>query len=144
MDVNPASTAERLDGWVDGNLDGEFDLSDAIMVLLPLIAELAGTDEDALDSNDSGSLNTTDAVFILNALFRRGSAPTEPFICKSSSRLAWRAFARPRADGFHSESLSESPQELEQPRTLRLEPLGGQRSWIPTTSFSASVSSLRA
>ena len=62
------------------NADGRFDLSDAVTALLYLFSALeARTCLDALDIDDNGAIQVTDAVFLLRFLFRGGSRPPPPF-----------------------------------------------------------------
>jgi hypothetical protein len=63
----------------DGNLDRVLDLSDAVRVLVHLFGGVSVSCEDALDTNDSGTLNVTDATIILNYLFKSGPIPASPF-----------------------------------------------------------------
>jgi hypothetical protein len=63
----------------DLNLDGRSDLSDAVMLLGALFLGQGPLDcPDAADSDDSGSVNITDAVFLLLHLFRGGEALPDP------------------------------------------------------------------
>jgi len=62
----------------DANLDYRIDISDGLKVLLHLFAGEPVTCLDALDTNDSGSLEITDAILLLDHLFRGGATPSEP------------------------------------------------------------------
>ena len=55
------------------------DVSDAIKLVLHLFGGLPVTCLDALDADDTGALNVTDAVVLLNYLFKMGVAPAAPF-----------------------------------------------------------------
>ncbi|MCA8960664.1 MAG: hypothetical protein KDC38_09135 [Planctomycetes bacterium] len=64
----------------DANLDGRFDISDAVFSLFSLFlpgAPSFGCD-DAADSNDDGIIDVSDGVYTLAALFVVGSAPPAP------------------------------------------------------------------
>jgi len=65
----------------DTNNDGRFDISDPIWLLRLLF--LTTEDElrcpDAADADDSGSLQVTDAVHLLNWRFRGGPGPLPPY-----------------------------------------------------------------
>ncbi len=63
----------------DANGDGVLDLSDAVKIVLHLFAGLATDCQDALDSDDSETLNVTDALRVLNYLFKQGPGPGTPF-----------------------------------------------------------------
>jgi len=65
----------------DPNADRSIDISDALAILLDLFAGVPARADcrDALDVDDSGILNTTDAVRLLDFLFRGGAAPPAPF-----------------------------------------------------------------
>jgi hypothetical protein len=63
----------------DGNMDGIVDLSDALKVLLHLFSGVSVSCQDALDADDSGLLNLTDSVLVLDYVFQDGPAPTQPF-----------------------------------------------------------------
>lgn len=62
----------------DVNLDSSLDLSDAIQMLFHMFAGLAVQCEDAVDADDSGTLNTTDAIVLLEYLFLNGPALPAP------------------------------------------------------------------
>lgn len=59
------------------NQDGTYDISDGVFTLLHLFAGRSTECPDALDANDDGGLNLTDAVYLLNWLFISG-APIPP------------------------------------------------------------------
>ena len=61
----------------DANLDHRVDIGRSEGVL-HLFAGEPVTCLDALDTNDSGSLEITDAILLLDHLFRGGVAPSEP------------------------------------------------------------------
>ncbi|MEM7232105.1 MAG: CotH kinase family protein, partial [Planctomycetota bacterium] len=63
----------------DANFDDVVDLSDALEVLLGLFGGQDIACPDAADADDSGAINITDAVHILQFLFQGGSAPATPF-----------------------------------------------------------------
>lgn len=63
----------------DANGDSLVDLSDAVRILLHLFAGLPTDCQDALDTDDNEALNATDAVRVLDFLFRGGGAPPAPF-----------------------------------------------------------------
>jgi hypothetical protein len=63
----------------DGNLDGVVDLSDALKVLFHLFSGLAVPCRDALDADDSGSIDITDAMYVLDHAIREGPAPAQPY-----------------------------------------------------------------
>jgi hypothetical protein len=55
------------------------DLADALNILVHLLANgAAPTCLDAADADDSGELNTADAMKILNILFLEGAEPPDP------------------------------------------------------------------
>jgi hypothetical protein len=62
----------------DANLDGFLDVSDAVRILLHLFGGVRSTCEDALDVDDSGALNTTDPIVLLEHLFKGGEEPLPP------------------------------------------------------------------
>jgi hypothetical protein len=63
----------------DANLDERVDLSDAVKLVGHLFRGLAAGCADALDADDSGALNITDAIFVLEFVFRGGASPPPPF-----------------------------------------------------------------
>jgi hypothetical protein len=63
----------------DGNGDGLLDISDGFVVLAYLFRSLPVDCEDALDADNTESLNTTDAVYVLNYIFALGPALPPPF-----------------------------------------------------------------
>lgn len=66
----------------DSNVDGNFDIGDAVFTLAVLF-QAGGPDpvcEDAVDANDDGDMNIADAIFSLGTLFSPGSPnPAPPF-----------------------------------------------------------------
>ena len=86
-DIDPFllhTIAELLAGTFvrgDPNADRSIDISDALAILLDLFAGVPAraSCRAALDVDDSGILDTTDAVRLLDFLFRGGSAPPAPF-----------------------------------------------------------------
>ena len=65
----------------DVNADGEWNISDANLIVLHLFA--AGTEppcKKAADLDDNGTVNLSDAIQLLNFLFRGGAPPAAPFI----------------------------------------------------------------
>ncbi len=63
----------------DANLDTLVDLSDAVKILAHLFRGVAVSCEDALDADDNGGLNVTDALTVLEYIFRNGARPPAPF-----------------------------------------------------------------
>lgn len=63
----------------DANGDGVVDLSDPVRTLLHLFGGVAVDCEDAADADDDEGVSLTDAVYLLEFLFRGGSAPLAPF-----------------------------------------------------------------
>src|SRR5690606_4710123 len=64
----------------DANADGAADLSDAIFILLHLFAgDFEPTCLEAADVDGSGDVVLTDAVAVLDFLFRSGTLPPGPF-----------------------------------------------------------------
>lgn len=64
----------------DANMDGLFDLGDAISMLTYLFGEgVVITCRDSMDVNDDGSLDLSDPVAFLTFLFSDGPAPGPPF-----------------------------------------------------------------
>ena len=62
----------------DANADGQVDISDAVRTLMALFVEpLALPCRDAADTDDNGRLELTDAIALLDAIFR-GQAPLPP------------------------------------------------------------------
>jgi len=63
----------------DCNADGTVDISDGLKVLFHLFGGSAAPCLDALDADDNGAINVTDAVSLLRFLFQEGPAPAAPF-----------------------------------------------------------------
>jgi hypothetical protein len=63
----------------DANLDGSVDISDPIATLVGLFRGGPVPCQDACDSDDSGVINLTDAVYTLRYLFIDGEPPAAPF-----------------------------------------------------------------
>ena len=63
----------------DTNLDGNVDVSDPVRLLRHLFAGLEIFCQDAADADDDESLTITDAIRVLDYLFRAGLAPAPPF-----------------------------------------------------------------
>ncbi|MBN1442433.1 MAG: CotH kinase family protein, partial [Planctomycetes bacterium] len=63
----------------DVNLDGLVDISDPIRLLLHLFGGLEASCRDAGDADNDEVLNVTDAIYLLDFLFRDGAAPSAPF-----------------------------------------------------------------
>ncbi len=63
----------------DANRDNAVDMSDAVRILLHLFKGVSVSCRDALDVNDSGTLDTTDAVYLLVYFFQHGPAPNAPY-----------------------------------------------------------------
>ena len=61
------------------NLDRVVDISDPIRLLGYLFGELEAGCLDAADADNNELLEVTDAIAILNFLFKEGAAPPEPF-----------------------------------------------------------------
>ena len=64
----------------DCDLDGRLSITDAVCVLRGLFAgkgDLAC--EKGADSDDSGAIDLSDGIHLLNSLFRRGPPPAPPF-----------------------------------------------------------------
>jgi hypothetical protein len=59
--------------------DGAVDIGDALAILFRLFAGKAIGCQKSADTNDDGSVNVTDVVYLLNYLFLGGSAPKPPF-----------------------------------------------------------------
>jgi CxxC motif-containing protein (DUF1111 family) len=63
----------------DANVDGRMDVSDAVTTLVFLFVEsLALPCADAVDTDDNGSIEVTDAIALLGYLFRGQSQPPPP------------------------------------------------------------------
>lgn len=63
----------------DANVDQRLNLSDAVAILAAMFRDLQLSCLDAGDVDDSGSLEVTDAIALLNFLFLRGPPPAPPF-----------------------------------------------------------------
>jgi len=63
----------------DANLDEIVDISDPVKIVRYLFAGVSIDCEDALDANDDGVLDVTDAILVLDLLYRAGVAPPAPF-----------------------------------------------------------------
>ena len=63
----------------DTSRDGSLDLRDAVKILLHLYGGLPLDCQDAADVDDSETLNVTDAIRLLEFLFRGGARPSAPF-----------------------------------------------------------------
>jgi hypothetical protein len=63
----------------DANEDRSLDISDSIRILFVLYAGFPTACRDALDLDDSGVLELTDAIHGLNFIFLLGPAPAAPF-----------------------------------------------------------------
>lgn len=66
----------------DANVDGKYDLSDAISILDYLFGAGESNVRNCLkaaDSNDDGSINLADAIYLLTFLFSQGDDPMPPY-----------------------------------------------------------------
>ena len=63
----------------DPDLSGRLNVSDAVQILHHLFLEPQLICEDAADLDDDGQVILTDAIILLNFLFRQGIAPAAPF-----------------------------------------------------------------
>ena len=63
----------------EANGDGQVDISDAVTILLVLFTGVSTNCLDALDTDDDGGTNVTDALHLLEFLFREGTQPPAPF-----------------------------------------------------------------
>ncbi len=65
----------------DGNGDGKINVTDGVVVAQNIFANkfVFFDCKDMLDTNDDGTLNTADPVFLLTHIFLRGPAPAAPF-----------------------------------------------------------------
>ena len=81
MEITARGSASSPTAFVRGevNRDGHIDLSDGVAILLVLFAGQTTSCEDALDSDDNGALEITDAIRLLQFLFLGGQAPPAPF-----------------------------------------------------------------
>ena len=68
-------------GFIRGDANGDslVDISDGVKVLLVLFLGDTADCDDALDGDDDGQRNITDAVYILNHLFRGGPVIPAPY-----------------------------------------------------------------
>jgi hypothetical protein len=68
-------------GFVRGdvNTTGSVEISDALAALVHLFAGRPIFCEDTADTDDNGTLNLSDAMVILNYLFKDGAPPAAPF-----------------------------------------------------------------
>ena len=73
----PSESESFLRGDCDG--DGRHSISDGICILSYLFRGSQVGCPDSVDTDDSGSLGLTDAVYLLNWLFRLDPAPAAPF-----------------------------------------------------------------
>ena len=73
----PSESESFLRGDCDG--DGRHSISDGICILSYLFRGVQVGCPDSVDTDDSGSLGLTDAVYLLNWLFRLDPAPAAPF-----------------------------------------------------------------
>jgi len=81
-DVNVFSTPGPRFFRGDANLDLEVDLSDAIRILYFLFVDAEASPllcEDAADTDDSGELDITDPIYLLQHLFVGGPPPRVPY-----------------------------------------------------------------
>jgi len=81
MEIVARGSASSPSAFVRGevNQDGHIDLSDGVTILLVLFVGQATTCEDALDTDDTGVLEITDAIRLLQFLFLGGAPPPAPF-----------------------------------------------------------------
>ena len=63
----------------DSTMDRRLEVSDGLKTLLYLYNDLPVDCLDALDSDDSGSINVNDAMIVLNHIFLNGTAPLAPY-----------------------------------------------------------------
>jgi hypothetical protein len=73
----PLAAADFYRG--DSNADGHVDISDAVKTVQHIFLGRPVTCEDAVDTDDNGSLDPTDSVYLLIYFFRRGPQPPKPF-----------------------------------------------------------------
>lgn len=76
----PNGSGERTFIRGDSDLNGEVELTDAVIILDSMF--LGGPPlacQDAADADDSGELDLTDPITILNYLFQGGPHPSDPF-----------------------------------------------------------------
>ena len=82
MEIVARGSATSGTAFVRGevNRDGQIDLSDGVTILLVLFAGLANPGcDDAMDTDDTGTLEITDAIRLLQFLFLGGVPPAAPF-----------------------------------------------------------------
>ena len=75
-------TASCLEGIFirgDANADLALDISDAVAALGYLFLGAAAPCRDALDSDDNGSIDISDPIFLLSFVFQGGPEPPPPF-----------------------------------------------------------------
>jgi len=81
--IIPASGGPVDQDFIRGNAnaDGAVDISDPVFTLIHLFLGSGGEPpcEDALDTDDNGTIEITDAIYGLNALFTGGAPPPQPF-----------------------------------------------------------------
>jgi hypothetical protein len=63
----------------DANRDDVVDVSDVLKVLFYLFRGQAISCQDAADADDSEAIQVTDAILLLDFLFKRGAPPRAPF-----------------------------------------------------------------
>jgi len=63
----------------DANMDASVDISDAVKILFHLFGGLDVACADATNVDSNEIVNLTDALFLLDFLFRSGPAPGDPF-----------------------------------------------------------------
>lgn len=63
----------------DANGDGDFDIGDAVQILVHLFEAVPAPCENALDVNDDESINIADAIAALHILFEGGPPPALPY-----------------------------------------------------------------
>lgn len=88
--VARAFTYTLEDGFLRGDVtnDGAVTLSDAVATLFHLYLGAPLLCADAADTNDDGTLNATDVIGILEALYRGGTPPAPPFPARGSDPTA--------------------------------------------------------
>ena len=63
----------------DANLDEVVEIGDAVRILLHTFVQVSATCEEAMDVDDNGALDQTDAIRVLEYVFRNGDEPPTPF-----------------------------------------------------------------